>query len=108
MRLKVMMRWPGTIHWAQPTPCTVLSRCRAASAKCRRLRNCQAAATAVRRVVLATPRSARFVWVEMGSGYGFPEPIDAGVKTVSQQTWEECAGERLGPFLSNTVFAGQQ
>ena len=30
-----------------------LSRCRASSAKCRRLRNCQAAATAVRHVVIA-------------------------------------------------------
>ncbi len=42
-----------------------LSRCRAASAKCRRLRNCQAAATVVRHVVIATPRSARCVWAEM-------------------------------------------
>ena len=42
-----------------------LSRCRAASAKCRRPRNCQAAATAVRHVVIATPRSARCVWAEM-------------------------------------------
>jgi len=45
-----------------------LSRCRAAgakwSAKCRRLRNCQAAATAVRHVVIATARSARCVWAE--------------------------------------------
>ena len=42
-----------------------LSRCRVASAKCRHLRNCQAAATAVRHVVIATPRSARCVWAEM-------------------------------------------
>ena len=35
------------------------------SAKCRRLRNCQAAATAVRHVVIATARSARCVWAEM-------------------------------------------
>ena len=42
-----------------------LSRCRAASAKCRRLMNCQAAATAVHHVVIATARSARCVWAEM-------------------------------------------
>src|SRR5208337_4061613 len=41
-----------------------LSRCRAAGAKCRRLRNCQAAATAVRHVVIASARSARRVWAE--------------------------------------------
>src|SRR5208337_955540 len=41
-----------------------LSRCRAAGAKCRRLRNCQAAATAVRHAVIATARSARCVWAE--------------------------------------------
>jgi len=41
-----------------------LSRCRAGSAKCQRLRNCQAAATAVRHVVIATARSARCVWAE--------------------------------------------
>src|SRR5208337_5072122 len=42
-----------------------LSRCRAASAKCRHLRNCQAAATAVRHVVIAAARSVRCVWAEM-------------------------------------------
>ena len=42
-----------------------LSRCHSTSAKCRRLRNCQAAATAVRHVVIATARSARCVWAEM-------------------------------------------
>ncbi len=42
-----------------------LSHCRAASAKCRRLRNCQAAATAVRHVVIAAARSVRCVWAEM-------------------------------------------
>ena len=41
-----------------------LSRCRAASTKCRRLRNCQAAATAVRHVVIAAARSTRCVWAE--------------------------------------------
>ncbi len=41
-----------------------LSRCHAADAKCRRLWNCQAAATAVRHVVIATARSARCVWAE--------------------------------------------
>src|SRR5208337_2877695 len=44
---------------------SALSRCRAASAKCRHLRNCQAAATAVRHVVIAAARSARCVWAEM-------------------------------------------
>ena len=42
-----------------------LSRCRAASAKCRRLRNCQAVATAVRHVSIAAARSARCVWAEV-------------------------------------------
>ena len=42
-----------------------LSRCRAASAKCRHLRNCQAAATAVRHVVIAAARSTRCVWAEV-------------------------------------------
>jgi hypothetical protein len=42
-----------------------LSRCRAASAKCRHLRNCQVAATAVRHVVIAAARSARCVWAEV-------------------------------------------
>ena len=46
-------------------PQAALSRCRAASAKCRRLRNCQAAATAVRHVVIAAARSARCVWAEV-------------------------------------------
>ena len=46
-------------------PIMALSRCRAASGKCRHLRNCQAAATAVRHVVIATPRSPRCVWAEM-------------------------------------------
>jgi phospholipase C len=41
-----------------------LSRCQTASAKCRRLRNCQAAVTAVRLVVIASARSARCVWAE--------------------------------------------
>src|SRR5271166_5587303 len=44
---------------------TALSRCRAASAKCRCLRNCQAAATAVRHVVIAAARSTRCVWAEV-------------------------------------------
>ena len=35
-----------------------LSRCRATSAKCQRLRNCQVDATAVRHVVIASARSA--------------------------------------------------
>src|SRR5271157_6087105 len=42
-----------------------LSRCRAASAKCRRLRNCQAAATAVRHVSIAAARSVRCVWADV-------------------------------------------
>jgi hypothetical protein len=42
-----------------------LSHCRAASAKCRRLRNCQAAAIAVRHVSIAAARSARCVWAEV-------------------------------------------
>jgi hypothetical protein len=42
-----------------------LSRCRAASAKCRRLRNCQDAATAVRHVVIAAARSTRCAWAEV-------------------------------------------
>src|SRR5271169_6738836 len=42
-----------------------LSRCHAASAKCRRPRNCQAAATAVRHVVIAAARSTRCVWAEV-------------------------------------------
>ena len=42
-----------------------LSHCRVASAKRRRLRNCQAAATAVRHVVFAAARSARCVWAEV-------------------------------------------
>ena len=42
-----------------------LSRCRAASAKCRRLKNCQAAATAVRQVSIAAARSVRCVWAEV-------------------------------------------
>jgi hypothetical protein len=33
----------------------------------------------------------RFIRLE-GSGYGYPKPIDAGVRTVSKQTWVECAG----------------
>src|SRR5271157_6637667 len=37
----------------------------ATSAKCQRLMDGQAAATAVRHVVIATPRSARCVWAEM-------------------------------------------
>ena len=41
-----------------------LSRCRAESVKCRRLRNCQAAATAVRHVVIAWSRSTRCVRAE--------------------------------------------
>ena len=44
---------------------TALSRCRAASAKCRHLRNCQATATAVRHVVIAAARSTRCVWAEV-------------------------------------------
>ncbi len=36
-----------------------------ASVKRRRLRNCQAAATAVRHVVIAAARSVRCVWAEM-------------------------------------------
>ena len=42
-----------------------LSRCCAASAKCRRLKNCQAAATAVRHVSIAAARSARCVWADV-------------------------------------------
>ncbi len=42
-----------------------LSRCRAASAKCLRLRNCQAAATAVRHVSIAAARSVRCVWADV-------------------------------------------
>jgi hypothetical protein len=42
-----------------------LSHCRGASAKRRRLRNFQAAATAVRHVSIATARSARCVWAEV-------------------------------------------
>ena len=42
-----------------------LSRCRVASAKCRRLKNCQAVATAVRQVSIAVARSARCVWAEV-------------------------------------------
>jgi hypothetical protein len=41
-----------------------LSRCRA-SAKCRRLKNCQAAATAVRHVFIASARSMRCVWADV-------------------------------------------
>ena len=47
---------------------TALSRCRAESAKCRCLRNCQAAATAVRHVVIAAARSTRCVWAEVRVG----------------------------------------
>ena len=43
----------------------VLSRCRTTNAKCRRFRNCQAAATAVRHVSIAVARSARCVWAEV-------------------------------------------
>jgi predicted DNA-binding WGR domain protein len=42
-----------------------LSRCRAASTKCRRLKNCQAVSTAVRQVSIAAARSARCVWAEV-------------------------------------------
>ena len=42
-----------------------LSHCHAASAKSRRLRNCQATATAVRHVVIAAARSTRCVWAEV-------------------------------------------
>ena len=45
---------------------TVLSRCGAASAKCRYLMN-HAAATASRHVVIAAARSARCVWAEESS-----------------------------------------
>ena len=44
---------------------TALSRCRAASAMCRRLRNCQAAVTAVRQVSIAAARSVRCVRAEV-------------------------------------------
>ena len=37
----------------------------AASAQCRRLKNCQAAATAVRHVSIAAARSVRCVWAEV-------------------------------------------
>jgi|SRR5580700_3148569 transposase-like protein len=37
----------------------------AASAKCRRRKNCQAAATAVRHVSIAAARSVRCVWAEV-------------------------------------------
>jgi hypothetical protein len=43
---------------------TGLSRCHA-SAKCRRLKNCQAAATAVRHVSIAAARSMRCVWADV-------------------------------------------
>ena len=46
-------------------PETGLSRCRAASAKCRCLKGCQAAATAVRQVSIAAARSVRCVWAEV-------------------------------------------
>jgi hypothetical protein len=42
-----------------------LSHCRAASAKHRQLRNCQAAASAVRHVSIAAARSTRCVWAEV-------------------------------------------
>ena len=42
-----------------------LSHCGAAGAKHRRLRNCQAAASAVRHVSIAAARSTRCVWAEM-------------------------------------------
>ncbi len=42
-----------------------LSRCRAANAKCRPLRNCQAAATAVRHLSIAAARSVRCVWADV-------------------------------------------
>jgi len=44
---------------------TGLSHCCGASAKRRRLRNFQAAATAVRHVSIATARSSRCVWAEV-------------------------------------------
>jgi PAS domain S-box-containing protein len=50
-----------TAHWRG----LGLSRCRAASAKCGRLKHCQAAATAVRQVSIAAARSVRCVWAEM-------------------------------------------
>ena len=37
----------------------------AASARCQRLKNCQAAATAVRHVSIAAARSVRCVWAEV-------------------------------------------
>jgi hypothetical protein len=43
---------------------TGLSRC-PASARCQRLKNCQAAATAVRHVSIAAARSVRCVWAEV-------------------------------------------
>jgi len=45
--------------------CRALSRCGAERANGRRLRNRQAAATAVRHVVMAAARSARCVWAEV-------------------------------------------
>jgi hypothetical protein len=45
-------------------PISALSRCRAANAKRRCPSNCQAAATTVRHVVIATARNARCVWAE--------------------------------------------
>ena len=57
---------PSNVSGLRTDPVRAFSRCRAASAKCRRLRNCQAAATAIRHVVvIATARSARCVWAEM-------------------------------------------
>src|SRR5271157_1664318 len=44
---------------------TGLSRCCAASAKCCRLKNCQATATAVRHVSIAAARSVRCVWADV-------------------------------------------
>ena len=43
----------------------LLSRCGTTNAERRRLRNCHAAATAVRHVLIAAARSARCAWAEV-------------------------------------------